>query len=783
MAPLVGAAGAAPEPTGDRLRPPVVSPIAPGTTLKLVAEPPSPTSQSTTAESAALQFFLEFDTMQSEPKHAQIFLATGGAIAAAQTNGTTDFAVSGSDYSVAADLSDEVCTRVRVPLPTEHYTLSPESKHTVVMDARAKLLVCASRNGAAINGTLGPSVAGQGAVYLGGMLRAAASHANVPMTYGQWRAHSSVVSVYAPKIVDADGRQYDVEFERDQPTDNALAAAEQYLQLWGDGAWKMRQSEFVYAPAPSLTKAVVKVPCGVNDTGFQFVASVLEQRTPHSIPTLEGLLSGALRAEFAFDDAAVDVFLREAAVPGKLAPTTYGEHVAAALSTIAGVLVAYRADGRSAVTPAGVEAIAAESWLQQAPRTPTEANDCDGSAICILTTARTIAATPLDQLADQPFLRAVHNVLVPHYTVGVAVIGASAASAGSEDALGGDKTTSLAGHAAAVLVPTLGLLRALEKGAGRSVASGTGATLSPLVPPAVRSELAEARFRACYPTAAVEALPPAERAELRSWTGARTALTELSAWGAEGTTPAAAILYVADGPERERATLNAQRDTEAFQKVGATIGRSIKRLHVGGADAESPHRFYHDIVEISVPRSHPLWTGAEVRGLGYAASQFVLARHEAGDDGMGVAHAGASARALATETYAAAPLVNVDRQAAEVIDFAAEVSDRDVMPPRGETMRLSDFQTAQLEASLNAMQALHETLAARPTEQAEGHEVAYVVSYQSLVHNPKAVAHLCERISATASTGLVDILEVPGLAQTASGHEAGYIVLVNARIA
>ena len=92
-----------------------------------------------------------------------------------------------------------------MPLPAEHYAVSSDAPHTVVMDARAKLLVCASRNGAAINGTLGPSVAGQGAVYLGGMLRAA-NHANVPMTYGQWRAHSSVVSVYAPKIVDANGR-------------------------------------------------------------------------------------------------------------------------------------------------------------------------------------------------------------------------------------------------------------------------------------------------------------------------------------------------------------------------------------------------------------------------------------------------------------------------------------------------------------------------------------------------------------------------------------------------
>ena len=614
LAGVVGAVGATPEPTGDRLRPPVVSPIAPGTTLKLVAEPPSPTSQSSATASAAPQFFLEFDTMQSEPKHAQIFLATGGAIAAAQTNGATDFAVSGSDYAVAADLSDEVCTRVRVRLPDEYVGISPDSPQTVVIDARAKLLVSATRNGAAINGTLGPSVSGQGAVYLSGMLRAATRHANVPMTYGQWRAHSAVVSVYAPKVVNGHGRQYDVEFDRDETSDQALAAAEQYLQLWGDGAWKMRQTQFVYPHAPTLTKAVVKVPCGVNDTGFQFVSSVLEQRSPYSYETLEGLLGGALRAEMQFDDNSIEAFLDKASVPGKAVAAAFGEYVAASLSTIAGTLVAYRADGRSEVTPTGIEAVAAESWLQQAPRTPTEANDCDGSAICVVTMARTIAAAPPGALAEHPFLRAVRNVLVPHYTVGVSVIGASAASAGSEAALGGEKTAALAGHAAAMLVPTLSLLRALEKGSGRMVGNADATALNPLVPPAKRAELAEARFRACFPTATVDALPAAERQELRAWAtakkvglvGVEPKETTIHAWQAEGTTVATATLYVPAGPDADKDALNAQRDSEAFAKVGATIGRSIKRLHVGGADKESPHRFYHDVVEFSLPRSHPL---------------------------------------------------------------------------------------------------------------------------------------------------------------------------------
>lgn len=764
-------------------------PTAPET-IKLVSDAPPAAPVADRADPMDT-LYIEFESMQMEPKNAQIFLATGGAIGAAQTQGTTDFAVTGSEYAVSAELSDEVCTRVRIPLPAGYYGRSTDSPHTVVMDARAKLLVSTSRNGAAINGTLGPSVSGQGAIYLSGMLRAATRHANVPMTYGQWRAHSAVVSVYAPKVVDGDGRQYDVTFERDERSEKAIGAAAQYLQLWGDGAWKMRQQQFVYPHAPTLTKAVVKVPVGINDTGFEFVSAVLDQRSPYSYETLEGLLGGALKAEFAFHEDNIAAFLLAASKPGKAVAAAYGEHVAASFSTVAATLVAYRADGRSAVTPTGVEAVAAESWLQQAPRTPTEANDCDGSAICVLTIAKTVAAAPPAELSGHPFLRAVRNVLVPHYTVGVGIIGAAAASAGSEEALGGDKAQAVAGHAAAILIPTLSLLRALDKGSGRKVGAKDASSLQPLVPPATLAPLAEARFRACFPTATVDALPPDERAELRSWATAKTVgllgvepkETVLRPWQSEGTTVATATLYSPPGDGRDTDVLEAQRDSEAFAKVGASIGRSIKRLHVGGANPESPHRFYHDVVEFSVPRSHPLWTSSEVRALGYAASQFVLARHDAGEDGLGVGAAGATPRALATETFAAAPLVNVDKQAAEVIDFASEVADRDVMPPRGESMRLTGFQSKQLEASLAALQSLHETLSARPEEGAPGHDVAYVLSYQSIVHNPKAVAHFCDRIKACSSTGLVDVLDVPGMAYTTAGHEAGRIVIVNARIA
>ena len=66
------------DPAATGIRPPVLVPTA-SATLKLVSEPTPAAADA----AKATELYLEFDSMQMEPKHAQIFLATGGAIAAA----------------------------------------------------------------------------------------------------------------------------------------------------------------------------------------------------------------------------------------------------------------------------------------------------------------------------------------------------------------------------------------------------------------------------------------------------------------------------------------------------------------------------------------------------------------------------------------------------------------------------------------------------------------------------------------------------------------------------
>ena len=742
------------------------------------------------AKSDTLMLTMQFSARKAEADLATAFLATGGPLGAAQAASTTDLALTGSEYAVTADLSNDVSTLVKIPLPESLYKVSATAPHTIEIDSRAKLIATSMRDGAAINGTIGPSVSGDGALYLSGLMRSTESIAQMPLVYGGWLEHSAVIGLGKPRVYDQHGVVYNTHFTEHAEGNAAEKAAAEMLKQYAETAWQRRQTQLVYAAAKPLTKAVVKVPVGVNDSGFSTVSAVIERRSAYSFETLEGLFKGAMSAEFSFEEDDIKQFLQDASVQGKKVAAAYGQHVAASLSTIAGSLVAYRADGRSAVTPTGVANKSAELWTAAPPRGPCVSDDCDGSAMELLSIASAVTSAEPETIRTYPFLHAVRNVLVPYYTVGTAIVGASASNAGSDAALG---TANVAGHAATLLMPTHTLLRAMYSGSGRLVRGESRSGLVPVASDDVREDLACKRHAACFTADAIAGLPEDERLVLQSWQSGQNVGhpsmdpggVALSTWQAEGTCVAGATMYLPPGKEVDKNAATSKRDIETFAKIGPTIGRSVKLLHVGGANPDSPHRFYHDIVEFSVPRTHPLWTSKAVAELGHAASQFVLVPHKHEQRGIGISAAGATPAALVTEQFAAVELVAVGSSAQELLEYAESKAAKDVMPPRHGPMQLTSFQTKQLEASLDALQNLHGTLTSRlnNAEQGQdGHNVAYVISYQGLVHNPAGVSHFCERIAACATAGIVDILEVPGMALTPTGHDAGRIVMVNASV-
>ena len=723
-------------------------------------------------EGESLVFTLEFDATQAEPALESLFLAKGGTLAGAAARGETEFAVSGSANAVVRKLSDQYGTTVRIPLPDAAATISSEKPLTLDMDNRAKLMVSGYRTGAAINGTMVNTMAGQGAIYLANMLRVSAGSATVPLTYANWLAHTAVVAATNVRITDQHGRRYAVNFVEQPDRDKVLAHAEQLVGKWAEGAWAMRTADdgLKYKYSPTLTKCVAKVPCGVNDTGYLLVHDVLEMKMPYSWATLNSMFSNAVQVELEFIPEDIATFLGETKIPG-LKAASHARSLGASLSMLASLLISYRADGRTRLGADGNQiSDAAESWLAVAGG-PADGNDCDGGALLTQAMVNTIARAPAEVLEQYEYLRAVKNIAVPYYTAGVTVLGAS----GAEASGGGNATTAeqqLAGHAATLLVPTLSLLRALEKG-GEGHVGGAA-----VIESAKREAVANARFSACFPSEVIATLPEEEQGALGRWSTAKVHATELVAYGVEGTTPASPILY-ATGKAAVDSASNATKDLAAFAKASPNVGRSIKILHVGGADSGNPHKFYHDFVEFDVARTHPLWTHQAVRDEGVASTQFVFAKAPNRITNT-ISAAGVSPREVVTEEYTAVPLVVTNDNNARILDYASEYAAQDIMPPRSPGMRLDGYQRDQLQKSLESLAALDDAL--NSADASDGHTVAYILAYNTLINNPGSVEHFCNQLKSVAVSGTVDALDVDGMALTHDGAEAGKFVVINARI-
>jgi hypothetical protein len=438
---------------------------------------------------------------------------------------------------------------------------------------------------------------------------------------------------------------------------------------------------------------------------------------------------------------------------------------------MASYMISYRSDGRSRVTPTGQETVGAENWPRMPARAADRTGDCDDSAIYVHGVANAIIQASFSTRNSHEYIRAAHNILVPHYTVGMCVLSAKSPEAtGSAHGSGG---ASVAGHAATMLIPTVQFLAAQDVGTSHAVLD------VPAMEPAARKTLANAKFNALFPDHVMSELPTDEQATYNTWECAKVnaAIAKLEPFAIEGTTPAAPTLYETNSELCGDDARRAKRDQAVFSKVGDTIGRSIKTMHVG--QSTNVHQFYERVIEFNVPRSHPLWTNDAVRELNAASTQYCLADMHTPKKSVG-----ASPRELVKKTYAAIPLVSVNKDAAETLDVASKVSDADIMPPVNHTWQLTAFETERLNVSMEHLRDLNTAL---PHEiigdNADNyHSVSYVLSLNSLVHNPVAVNHFCSRIKTVAHAGVVDELHVDKLVTSHDDNDVGKMIIVTASV-
>jgi hypothetical protein len=728
-------------------------------------------------------FSLRFTATQAEPAFAKLFLASGGSINAAAGPGPTDFAITGSKTCSSHQLKPNEPTEVEIPLSNDIIGFDDDGR--IVLNSKTKINVAAQRTGAAINGTIVSTFAGAGAAYLSTFLKTASmtngSHFQIPLVYSALASHSATVGCSMARVVDASGEPLDVHFVDDHEENEIAGAAEAIVDAWAQGAWNAREKHIVYKPSPTLTKTVAKVPVGVNDKGYDLAHDVIAKPFPFSHETLNSLLEHAIGVELAFDPEEQRTFLQATSKPG-VAAAEWMQTIAAACSTAANYIIPYRADGRTTMNTKGSGFEAVESW--RAIASPVEANDCDGSAIFAISMLTTAAAASKEEKSLYPYVRAASNAMNPYYTVGVSVVGAASAEASGSDAHGGG---GIAGHAIALVVPNIALLRGLD-----GAAAVEAAVHGPATGNAAPEVVAAARFGAIFSEKALGELPTAEKSVLAKGTEAletirgaslvpsetenvAARLSKLQVFAIEGTTPASPILYVLDKHKRERASASAKADALAFEKTSPNIGRSVKMLHVGGHG--DGHRFYHDMVELTISFSHPLLADAGVRALGRASSQFSFIQR--GITSLPTA-AGATPRQLAEGDFAVTPLHVVGTNDATILDFSRKLGARDMMPSRGKPMQLSASQSKNLKASMSALATLNTSSS---DEEFAGHAAQYILSYATLVNNPASVKHFVDQIAKARVASIVDSRIVRGLTTTDVGADGGLFCVVSAVIA
>ena len=374
--------------------------------------------------------------------------------------------------------------------------------------------------GSAINGTLVSTISGQGSEFLYWLIYPDGRHSQVGLVYASWLQHAASVGISQVQIVspDLEGK-YTVGFvagEDEEKTRAELIMASSMVERYAEGSWKARQV-ILYEPSPMLTKSVFKDPVGVAGKGYSLLHDILERDQPYSLKTLDSLYRQAFKTVFADSGSdiagSINQLISDTTTRVSEVAKKHGNTIAHATSLVVNYLVTYRSDGRNLVTVRGIDFAGAESWLRQTQRTPVDANDCDGSALLAVGLLYDICNDEKvkdDTMSKYKFLNAVRNTVDPYYQVCLAVVGATAAEATSA----GENAT-VAGHAIVVMLPTLSVLRSMEKASKMTI--GPPSRKQRLVTPDDEDMRSITMFKALFPETKVEKLPESDQEHLKSW--------------------------------------------------------------------------------------------------------------------------------------------------------------------------------------------------------------------------------------------------------------------------
>jgi len=722
--------------------------------------------------------YLELTLSKEEAPIEDTALTRGTTLGAACARDFTLLATTGSKFHERVFLTEKPQV-VKLPLPAAKWRVT----HFEISD-RTQLMSTVTRLGASINATLCSTVSGQAAFPVQ-LLLSENPTGVIPLVYPNWPEISAALGVRNARVVDQEGSQQSVVFTHDGDHEARGKEVENIMLQIYNSSWDLRQ--LLISPfAPSLTKSVMRVPFGNNGTQYSLCAEVVGKHPSLSDVCMEEMFKAAIETEFG-DDHQVYLEFLDPTRRGMTA-AKFAENVVSALSTLTAVLIPYRADGRTVLLPEKLQTFPSESWNAEATAAPIAGDDCDGAAASITSFVHRVrrlfsTGSPEDNKSTYPYLYAMHRAL-SHYDVGIAVLGANAANA---DAAGQNGETHLAGHAMALFVPRLHIVKALHRGAkSRAGVSGTntGATADVAMsrPDDNIDEITQAHIEALY--SREYGIPHAEDEldiilkGLDSIDEHAERFANLQTLAGEGTSAAQSRLYTKDDEERKARERDIESSTQVAALLSPSVASVIKSLDAG---AKGKHRFYAQFVELIFDTSSPLMNSDKLLDTGKAHCQLVLVSTTAD---FKVIQAGVSPKQLVTENFAAVPLYTVDRKKNELLQASFREVQENSLRRSSAPLVLGKEECDILESSKQIFNKLNEELTSvKPVNGSVDADRAVildvVIPFAALCHNLKAVqgiANLVQMALPSHTTGMATWREVTQLATDASGKDVGAFV-------
>lgn len=652
--------------------------------------PPDPLVPSGTSGSAALvnpaegaRAFLSFSASRRDTSDI-------GAICRSESGKTvsmfdaacmadTRMGTSHADTSLSVFLSD---TPTKVLLPLSESVVSSISDGNVVLEASARIIIATNKVNVAQSTKIGTTLTGEARPLISEVLEASSlgTPSDIACVFNGVKDATSFVTLFEPCVVTADGSRLSHSFQKLQRVSVYEGKeAEDVLQTANTAASEVRARRR-FGPADNLTKPFICEPIGFGASGYNFSASVLEQR-PLTLAATEALLRAGVEQELTSES--FGIFLSPDTPP--LTMSRFAPSVASAASTAVNAQMGYAYDGIPVATGNSskpVTTLQHECWSTNGAADPVKRNgDCEDSSIVAISTLLGIKSASDEELREFPVCAAVKRALYA-FTPGLGVVAAKQAHVNESAASASNALGSVVGHCNGIVVRNDRLIKGIETAEKHDLRAhliSSGLDEEAAVETAEKATRASSHAR--WKASLLDSQELASELDSHGGSDLDSAVDTFSRMdsslrdigefqgvvlGIEGTAPTSSSLFEPDATKRANIASAASKKQVLLDQVDP-LGLCPSLGRLDGTTDGSNNAFYTDIVEFITSPSSFLASDKEVIDVGASAFHFVFCNAD-----PGVATRGVTCSSLMNGDFSVAPLFKLGPRANQTLATISE---------------------------------------------------------------------------------------------------------------